>query len=188
MSSAQSVTATFQGFTISATALSPSSVAPGSSADSTVTITPSGGFNPANVALGCTITPVVNLRPTCKFSSIGSGGKSTLTVNTTGPSSSLAPFGHSGLIYAAFLPIGGMAFLGAGFGAKSRKKKLLGFLLLCIVLSGLVFLMACGSGGGQTGGGGGGGTPVGNYTITVTGTAAGFNQGGTAPQLSLNVQ
>jgi len=88
-----------------------------------------------------------------------------------------------------FLPIGGMAFLGTGFGANSKKKKLLGFLLVCLVLSGLVFLGACSSsnhGGG--GGGGGGGTPAGNYTVTVTGTATGFVQGGNPPQLTLNVQ
>ncbi len=187
LNSNQAVTATFQGFTISATALSPSSVAPGGSSESTVTITPSGGFDPTRVTLACSVIPAASLAPTCKFSTINSSGKSTLTVSTTGPSSSLAPFHHSGLIYAAFLPIGGMAFLGAGFGAKSRKKKLLGFLLLCMVLSGFMFLVACGTGGSSTTGGGGG-TPSGNYTITVTGTATGFQQGGTAPQLTLNVQ
>lgn len=190
VSSNQAVTATFQGFSISATALSPSSVAPGSSAQSTVTVTPNGGFDPTKVTLACSITPVVSLGPTCKFSTITSNGKSTLTVNTTGPTASLVPFHHSGLIYAAFLPIGGMAFLGAGFGATSRKKKLLGFLLLCVVLSGFMFLVACGTGGSSTGGGGGGnsGTPAGNYTVKVTGSASGFQEGGTAPQLTLNVQ
>ena len=85
-----------------------------------------------------------------------------------------------------FLPISGMAFLGAGIGATSRKKKLLGLLLLCLMLSGLVFMAACG--GGSTsggGGGGGGGTPAGNYTITVTGTALGLSP--TAP-VTLTVQ
>jgi hypothetical protein len=74
-----------------------------------------------------------------------------------------------------FLPISGMAFLGAGIGASSRKKKLLGLLLLCLMLSGLVFMAACGGGSTSGGGGGGGGTPAGNYTITVTGTALGLS-------------
>jgi hypothetical protein len=74
---------------------------------------------------------------------------------------------RSGLFYAVWLPIVGMALLGR-FG--SRKKKL-GFLLVLLALSGLMFLAACGGGGGNGGGGGGGGTPAGTYTITVTGTA-----------------
>jgi lipopolysaccharide export LptBFGC system permease protein LptF len=86
-----------------------------------------------------------------------------------------------------FLPIGGMAFLSVGFGRKSRKKKLLGFVLVCMVLSGLVFLASC-SGGGSQGSSGNAGTPAGSYTITVTGTATGFTQGGNPPQLALTVQ
>src|SRR5208337_2472477 len=122
LTSNQAVTATFQGFTISATALSPGSVAPGGSAQSTATITPSGGFNPESVTLACSITPVVTPAPTCKFGAISAGGASTLTVSTTGPSASLTPSGfrHSRLFYAMFLPIGGMAFLGAGFCGSSR--------------------------------------------------------------------
>jgi len=85
-----------------------------------------------------------------------------------------------------FLPIGGMAFLSTGSGANSRKKKLLGFLLVCLMLSGFVFLAACSSGS-HGGGGGGSGTPAGNYTVTVTGTATGVVQGGNPPQLTLTV-
>jgi Beta-propeller repeat/Divergent InlB B-repeat domain len=188
----EAVTATFQGFDITATALSPSSIQPGSSATSTATITGSGGFNTGSVTLACSITPVVSPAPTCKFGAI-SGGKSTLTVSTTGPSSSLtpSPFQRSRLFYAMFLPIGGIAFLGAGFAGKSRKKKLLGFVLVCLVVSGLIFLAACGSGSSQGGGGGGGGnagTPAGTYTVSVTGTATGFVEGGNPPQLTLIVQ
>lgn len=69
-----------------------------------------------------------------------------------------------------WLPIGGVALIGSTFG--SRKKKLLGILAVCLMLSGLFFLAACGgSSGNGGGGGGGGGTPAGTYTITVTGSA-----------------
>jgi trimeric autotransporter adhesin len=70
------------------------------------------------------------------------------------------------------LPLGGLTLLGAGFS--SRRKKVLGLLLMFLVISGLVFLGACGGGsssGGGGGGGGGGGTPAGKYTVTVTGTS-----------------
>ncbi len=186
----QAVNATFQGFTIAATALSPSSVAPGGSAASTATITGSGNFNVNSVTLACAVTPAVTLGPTCKLGAIA-GGKSTLTVSTTGPSSLLTPsqLHHSGLFYAMFLPIGGMAFLGVGLGGKSSKKKLLGVLLICMVVSGLVFLASCSGGGSPSGSGGGNlGTPAGAYTITVTGTETGFTQGGNPPQLTLTVQ
>ena len=65
---------------------------------------------------------------------------------------------------------GGLALLGTGI--TTRKKKLYGFLLGCMLFSGLIFMSACG--GSSSGGGGGGhpGTPAGTYTITITGTAA----------------
>jgi hypothetical protein len=79
-----------------------------------------------------------------------------------------------------WLPVGGLAFFVAGFGStNSRKKNLLGFLLLCLVLSEVIFSIACGSGSSQSSGGGGG-TPAGLYTVTVTGTAGSLkvNAGG----------
>jgi len=191
LNSSQTVTATFQGFSLTASTLSPASVAAGGSATSTVTLTATGGFDVANVKLSCSsITPAVTPAPTCTFGAI-SGGKSTLTVATTPASArslKSSPFHRSGLLYAMFLPIGGMAFLGVGLGATSRKKKLLGLLLLCLALSGLAFMVACGGGsasGGGTGGGGSGGTPAGTYTITVSGTASSPTQ---TANLSLTVQ
>jgi len=67
------------------------------------------------------------------------------------------------------LPIGGLALLGTGISF--RKKKLFGFLLGCVLFSGLMFLSACG-GSSSSGGGGTGhpGTSAGTYTVTVTGT------------------
>ncbi len=193
LNSNQLVTATFNGnasFTLAASALSPASVSPGGSATSTITITPTGGLNPQNVALSCSsITPVVSLGPVCSFGGItlGNGvGTSTLTVSTTGTSGQLTPpsMRRSGPFYALLLPIGAMAFLGAGLSsAGSRKKKLLGLLLICLVLSGLMFMAAC---GGSGGGGGTGGTPAGTYTVTVNGTGGSVNTN--ANPLTLTVQ
>lgn len=160
-------------FTIAATALTPASVAKGGTATSTITIAPTNGFNSA-VSLSCSVTPAAAKQPTCTFSPTsvaGGSGTSTLTVKTTAATTaSVAPH-FKGVFYAMWLPVGGLALLGAGF--TSRKKRLLGFLLGCLLFSGLIFMAAC---GGSSSSGGGGttvpGTPAGAYTVTVTGTSA----------------
>jgi hypothetical protein len=97
---------------------------------------------------------------------------------------------RSSIFYALWLPVPGLALIGFGFGSRgSRRKKLLGFLLLWIVLASLIILPACGSSGSGGGGGGGGsGTPAGTYTITITGKDAnGLTQSNTAPTVSVTV-
>jgi hypothetical protein len=78
------------------------------------------------------------------------------------------------------LPIGGLALLGTG--VTSRRKKLWGFLLGCLLFSTLIILPACGGGSSSGGGGGGGhpGTPAGPYTVTVTGTSGSLTHTATA--------
>jgi FG-GAP-like repeat/FG-GAP repeat len=167
------------GFTISAAALSPAPVLPGGSATSTITVATTGGFN-AGVTLSCSSITLngataTTAPPTCSFNpaSVPSGaGTSTLTVSTTASSALLTPpaMRRSGLFYALWLPIGGLALIGAAVSSGSRRRKLLGMLLVCLMLSGVLFLAACG-GGGSGNGGGSAGTPAGTYTITVKGTA-----------------
>ena len=79
----------------------------------------------------------------------------------------------SGIYYAMWLPVVGLSLVGMRFAAPgTRKKKLLGFLLLGLIMAALFFLPACGGSSNNGGGGGGctGCTPAGNYTVTVTGT------------------
>jgi hypothetical protein len=177
-------------FSLAATALSPASVSPGGPATSTVTVTPAAGFSGA-VTLACTITgPSGALYPpTCSAATAAPGTPGTLTVNTTAAVALLehpANGRSSGLFYAMFLPIGGMALLGFG-SAGSRRKKLFGLVFLGLVLSGLLLMPACGGASYGNGGGGHAGTTAGAYTVVVTGTASGATQTGTSPSLTLTV-
>jgi hypothetical protein len=77
------------------------------------------------------------------------------------------------MYYAMLLPLCGLTLLGGKF--KSRSRNPLNWLLLCLMLSGLVWLAACSSGS-SGGNGGGSGTTAGSYTVTVTGTSGALTQ------------
>jgi hypothetical protein len=79
---------------------------------------------------------------------------------------------QSGSLFAMWLPVGGLALIGAGF--TSRKKKVGALVVGFLLFSGLIFLTACGGGSSSGGGGGQPGTAAGTYTITVTGTSGGI--------------
>jgi hypothetical protein len=76
--------------------------------------------------------------------------------------------------------------LGVSFG--SRRRKILGALLVFLMVSGLLFLASCSSGSSSGGGGGGGhpGTPAGNYTVTVKGTSGSLTPQTTTFTLTVN--
>ena len=154
-------------FTMTASALSPTTVAVGGTATSTISITPLNGFD-GTLSLSCSsIVPVVTAPPTCAFApnSVTGSGTSTLTVRTTAAAQgSLAPRSR-GVFYAMWLPVGGLLVLGAGL--TSRKQRFLCFLFECVLFSGLILLAACG-GGNSPSGGGIAGTPAGVYTVTVS--------------------
>jgi hypothetical protein len=61
-----------------------------------------------------------------------------------------------------------MTLVGAGFS--SRRKKLLGILLIGLLIAGFIFMTACG-GSSSTKTPPNNGTPPGTYTVTVTGTS-----------------
>jgi hypothetical protein len=171
-------------FTITANA-NLGAVNPGSSASSTITVSGENGYNKA-VNLSCTVSGGGTPAPTCSFSpnSVAGSGTSTLTVNTTGPTAALVH--RSSIFYAMFLPLSGLALIGTGFGcANSRRRKVLGFLMLYAILAALLLLPACGGGGG-THPPPHGGTPPGTYTIMVTGTDGTLTHS-VAPPLTLTV-
>src|SRR5579863_6776350 len=178
-----------QSFTLTATTLSPSSVSPGGSATSTVTVTSSNGFTGSVNLVSCTVSPAVSLGPTCSGTA-SPGTPGTLTVSTTAATAMLRGMpndGSSGMFYAMLLPITGISLVGIKFNPiRSRRRKLFGLLMIGMVMMTLMLMPACG-GSGSSKTTGGGGTPSGTYTITVTGTATGATQTGASPSLTLVV-
>jgi len=160
---------TTPGFTLTATPTSATIATPGGSATSVISVNATNGFNAA-VSLACAVTGGGTPAPTCSLSSssITGSATSTLTVNTTANSAANSPRA-TGLFYALLLPIGGITLLGAGFS--SRRKMLVGMLLVCMMIAGFIFMAACGGGSSKTTPPPGGGTPPGTYTVTVTGTS-----------------
>jgi hypothetical protein len=160
-------------FTISASAISPATVAAGGTATSPIVVGATGGFSGA-VSLTCSVAPAATRGPTCSLSpaSLPAGsGTSTLTVSTSAATTASLTPRFKGALYALWLPIGALALVGANITSRKRKLWTLG--LGCLMVLSLIFLAACG--GSSSSGGGGGGpqpaTPSGAYTITVTGTS-----------------
>ncbi|MGH2668924.1 MAG: hypothetical protein ACRDH5_07375, partial [bacterium] len=148
-------------------------VAAGSPASYTITLTPQGGSFSNAISLSCSAG--VPSRASCNFqpSSLTPGAAaaaSTLTISTAAPSSAMAlPPGSSlSPIYAALLPLPALILLG---GFRRLEQRRLGYLLTVFLLAAMVVHTGCGGGGGNrsvsrppviTPG-----TPPGNYTITI---------------------
>jgi hypothetical protein len=176
-------------FSLSATTPSPSSVAPGASAKSTITVNLTGGLNPSALTLACSVTPAVSQPVTCSLGPISMGtnntGTSILTVATAGPQVALAPPAggehRPGIEFAFGLMIPAILLSGARL-KKPSQKKLLSFCIIFMVLGGCLLEVACGAGGSAPKNIGNSGTPAGTYTVTVTGSTS-----GTPPQTTLVV-
>ncbi len=184
-STASSVVVTATGFSLSSSAMSPSSIAPGSSAQSTITITPVGGLSASSVSLTCSVAPVVSPAATCSLSAVsvsGGSGSATLTVGTTGPHAALVPQsreGNSGKLLALALLIPGLVLCGTGM-AGSNRKKVIAFAIAFLVLTGCMLQTGCSGVSSSSSGTPSAGTPAGTYTVTVTGSASGMQQTTTA--------
>ena len=136
-------------YTLSDTTPSPSSVHAGSSATATVTATPVSGYS-GTVTFSCSaISPTVTPAPVCSFSPASitvtnAAASSTLTISTTGPSATRLH--RSAIFYALWLPLPALALIGAGLSTTSPLwKRLLGWLLLGLILSGIMVTIGCGS-------------------------------------------
>ena len=155
----------------------------------TATVTPTGSI-PASVTLSCsaglpsgatcseTTNPIPNLE---------NGAASTvLIINTTARVTTTTEWRHGGRpFYAGWLPVSGLALLGAGIGSASRKRRVL-MGLLFTGFFGLIFLQpGCGGGKSTTTVTG---TPAGTYVVTVSATSGGTSGAVRSTTVTLVVQ
>ena len=138
-------------FTISVgTAIAPSSVHAGSGSTGVVNINPINGYT-GSVTLSCSVvTPLVTIPPICSFSPqtipvSGSVATSTITINTTGPTTKAALARPVGF-YALWLPLPMLALVGVGAVARGKRPgKVLGVLAVLWLVAALLLMPACGS-------------------------------------------
>jgi len=175
---AMAITLKPPSYTVDGGVASPTSIGPGSTSTATVTVDPQPGYT-GTVNLSCSITPTIvgdpvsaATPPTCSLSptsvTVTTGETSppatTLTFTAASPSKTMM-IRRSNFFYALWV-VPGIALTGVGFGSRhSRKKRLMGWLVLGLLLTGIITLPACVSYTHV----GNVGTPPGQYTVSVTG-------------------
>jgi hypothetical protein len=143
-------------------------VHPGGSASLAVSVESLNGFG-ETVTLACSSPASVGINCSMSPSSLATGTSATLTVTTTGASATLTPPHNRIISYSGlWLPMFGFCLAGFSLRMRDHRKKNVVGLMFLLVLTGLFLLEGC---GGSDSTGHGHGTPLGNYTITVTGTS-----------------
>ena len=163
-------------YTIDGGTASPSSVAAGSTSTSTVTVNPQPGYV-GTIQLSCTITPTIQsspsaTAPTCSLSptsvdvTAGEAAPPTSTLTFTASKPASARLEQPTSVFSAlWLPVPALALIGLGV---SRRKNLLGMLLLGLLLGALIATPGCVTYKHL----GNVGTPPGQYTVSITGQDA----------------
>lgn len=186
-------------YTIDGGAASPSSVTAGSSATSTVTVNPQPGYV-GTINLSCSISPTIqssaaatpatcSLSPTSVDVTAGATAPPTTTLTFTSAKPAQASFKFpTNIFYALWLPIPGLALIGAGFRSRASRRSIWRLLLLGLLLGGLIATPGCVSYKHL----GNVGTPPGQYTISINGVDANglsqaSNSGGTTNTVSVVV-
>jgi uncharacterized repeat protein (TIGR01451 family) len=169
---------TATGFAV-AIAPAAQTVAAGQSAQYTVVVSPTQGVFGANVSLTCSALPT---GASCNFTTAtitlngGAGSASTvLNLTTSAQPTPTAALPWHGPLYAFWLMVPGMAWLGLGT-RKRRRKSLLRLIGLSTFLALVLLLPACHSAKTQPTVAG---TPSGTYPLTVTATSGSLTE--TAP-------
>jgi len=158
-------------FSLSASALSPSTLSPGQSATSTISLGLLSAFNNP-VSLACSVQPVQARGPTCSLSSnsvtfdANGEASATLTISTGSSAASVNHYRPFSKTSSLWLPVAGFAFLATGFGVgTSRRRHFVVLPIGAVLFIGLILQTACG--------GRSSGVPKSTaYTVTITGTAA----------------
>jgi hypothetical protein len=156
-------------FKVSAT--TPATITAGQTTSITVTLTPSPTYT-ASVSVTDSGLPTGATATFNPVSPINLSGTSpmttTLNIATTARPVTTGSLLRRHLLYATWLPVGGLSLLGLGVGASRKRRRWLAGALLGLI-AGLILLQgACGSSRSTTPTGG---TPAGTYTITITATS-----------------
>jgi Bacterial Ig-like domain (group 3)/FG-GAP-like repeat len=181
-----------------AAAPSTMTVKAGVSAQYTITVTPSNGYN-GTVSLTCVSTTLPS-KAACSFNpaSVAPGSTgyptSTLTISTMAATASLVTPARPNstsigpTLWASLSGFGVFGLMLAGIGRKRNRAMgiVLGVLLVVMTLT----LFGCGGSSSPSTGGNPGtpGTPTGNYTVTVTATGTGGNSPTHTMSVTLVVQ
>ena len=148
------------------------SVSAGGTATTNITVAPVGGAFSSAISLSCAGVPSLS---TCTInpSSVTPGGspaQATLTIQTTASSGrNLRPHSRTMWAYAVWLP-----FMGVLLPAIGRRNK--AFVVTCLAVLLLIVSSACGGSSGGSNSNQQPGTPVGSYTITITGVSGGLTR------------
>ena len=134
----------------------------------------------SSISLACTVPPAAT-GATCAASTLsvtpGSSPTSVkINVGTQARPIPITSNRRSGPIYAFWLGLPGVAFLGIGMGGSKRRRRICSFLALVAIAVTFALEPGCSSGTTTTPPQG---TPPGTYTFTVTGTSGTFSRSST---------
>jgi hypothetical protein len=154
-------------------------VTAGNPATYTPTLTPVGsnGTYSASISLSCPSGLPNGVSCTFSTSPVTLQNQSpssvTLTMNTTARTTTTASNHRGGgILYAMWLPIGGLTLLGVGL-SPGRTKRVLGGLLVLFVVTLVAMQPACSHSSSTTINAG---TPAGTYAVTVSATSGTYSQ------------
>jgi Domain of unknown function DUF11/Beta-propeller repeat len=161
-----SVPAQMSDFTMTVSPRNFSIPVAGATATYTVGLTP-GPVYASNITVSCSGLPAAATCPSQTVNLINQSGASVnMQVTTTArPVTTAASSLFTRRFYALWLMIPGMALVGVG---NRRRRRILGFLMLCTLFTLVLLIPACSSSKTTTPVSG---TPAGNYTITITAAA-----------------
>jgi hypothetical protein len=168
------------------TPVSPGSVHAGNGGQGTITVNPVNGYStppgPTGITLSCsTMTPLVTIPPVCSFTYKGTQGvmvngapnTATITITTSGPTTTGAAAQKKNTFYGVWLPLPMLALIGLGAAAGGKRaRKAWGLLALFVIGGAFILVPACGTNTGTTTTTRDGVTPNNSYTFTVMGVDA----------------
>jgi uncharacterized repeat protein (TIGR01451 family) len=172
------VSAPMSDFAVTVNPANNSVAVAGKTAQYGVTLIPNPVYG-SNITLSCSNLPSAT---TCAFTPSNtvtlpstSPGTVILNVTTTARPINTASTGfHLRNFYAVWIAVPGLAFLGIGAGSNRRRRRLLGFLMLCALFAPLILMPACSTTTTQPPLSG---TPAGNYQITVSASSGSDSKG-----------